>query len=1042
MIAGTAVAEWDDPQVLGRNRVLTHVPLGAYADAAGALAGEGSPYVRSLNGVWRFALTESPTAMPEGFADPTVGIEAWHEMVVPSNWQLDPEVKDAPIYTNIHYPFRESPPKAPAVNPTGWYRTQFEVPAAWAGRRLFLHFESCDSACKVWVNGVEAGYSQDSKLPHEFEITELAVAGMNTLAVMVPRYCDGFWLECQDYWHLSGIQRDVTLYSKPESYLRDFTVRTTFDCDYRDAELFVAAYMNPSESFHKGGYRVRAALHDGDGALVAGFPVEAPISLTSPMYQGREAGEFTAAQLRMKVAQPHGWTAESPYLYTLVLTLIDAEGREVDFESGRVGFRQIEIRERQLLLNGRRLIVRGVNDHEHHPERGRALSAEDMREELVAMKRLNFNAVRTSHYPHHSRFYDLCDELGLYVIDEANLETHGIEALISRAPEWMNGCMERAQRMALRDRNHACVIGWSLGNESYYGPHHAGMAGWLRQFDPTRPVQYESGFPGPAVTDIMCPMYPKLEWVVETLADHGEKRPMIMCEYAYAKGNGNGNVHKFWEMVDRWPSFQGGFVWDWRDKALVREVDGQPQWAYGNEFDGGIGPDGFAYGRFENPQMCLNGVVHPDLTPKPGALELMKVQAPLGLAQADANGLMRGEIELWNKYLALSLAHLEMAWEVTENGVCIGSGVLAAPDLGPGEKGLLRIPLTLPDQPVAGGEYWLNLRARHREATAWCEAGHVIAWEQFRLPLVVPAPPPPRRPAGAVKTTLTAGTARILVGGVELVFAEGALRRYVIGGTDLLTQPLEHSFMRARTDNDYMVGHPGSYYLEWREAGLDCLETRVLDWQWASLGDGQALGRGVTRHQATGKPYGITCTTNYLVDATGALEVEVRVAADPRLPLLPRVGMKTALDGRCEQLGWYGRGPHESYVDRKHSTLVGRYASTVTEQFVPFVDPCECGGHEDTRWVELGDGAGFGLRVEGQPTLHWSALHYRIDDLIQAGHVYELTPTAEVQLNLDGFHMGLGGDTGWTRNVHPEYLYPAGTYRYGFRLQPLETTHE
>ena len=392
------------------------------------------------------------------------------------------------------------------------------------------------------------------------------------------------------------------------------------------------------------GYRVEAMLYNDAGDTVFDASVGAGVALASPMYGGDDAPVYTAADIRQTVRAPSQWTAETPTLYTLTLTLRDPRGEAVDFESCRVGFRQVEIRDRQLRVNGKRLIVRGVDRHEHHPHKGRALTRADMRREIVAMKQLNFNAVRTSHYPDHTVWYDLCDEYGIYVIDEANLETHGIQAQTTRDPAWMNAYLERAQRMALRDRNHACVIGWSLGNESFYGPHHAAMAAWLRQFDPTRPVQYESGCPGPEVTDIMVPMYPQRDWIVQVMADARETRPMILCEYAYAKGNANGNVDIYWDLVDRWPAFQGGFVWDWADKALTRTVDGAEQWAYGNEFDGGIGPDGYDYGAHENPQMCLNGVVLPDLTPKPGAIELMKVQAPVGFAVAGADALAAGEV--------------------------------------------------------------------------------------------------------------------------------------------------------------------------------------------------------------------------------------------------------------------------------------------------------------------------------------------------------------------------------------------------------------
>ncbi len=1034
----TAIPEWADPLVTGRNRVLTHTPLGAFADAAAAQRRGDSPYRMCLDGVWQFQLSDSPSRMPADFLAEQLGAANWIEMAVPSNWQLDERVADAPIYTNVPYPFRKTPPAPPEVNPTGWYRTAFKLPAGWAGRELFLHFESCDSACQVWVNGVEAGYSQDSKLPHEFNITSLVRPGDNWLAVMVPRYCDGFWLECQDYWHLSGIQRTVTLYSKPAAHLRDFVVRTSFDAEFRDAELLVVAYMNEVADL-AAGYTVELSLFEADGRPVFERPARAAVALSSPMYADT-LPEYTAARFQLPVAAPRRWTAETPYLYTLVLSLVNPAGEAVDFESCRVGFRQVEIRDGVLLVNGRRLVVRGVDSHEHHPVVGRAMSVADMRDEIVAMKQLNFNAIRTSHYPHHTAYYDLCDELGMYVIDEANLETHGVGALTSKDPLWMNAYMERAQRMALRDKNHPCVIGWSLGNESYYGPHHAAMAAWLRHYDPTRLVQYESGFPGPAVSDVMAPMYPKLDWVREVLADPGERRPMIMCEYAYSKGNALGNFNKYWELVDLLPRFQGGFIWDWRDKALVRQVDGRPEWAYGNEFDGGIGPDGFNYGAFENPQMCLNGVVNPDLTPKPGAWEVMKVQAPVAFL-ADSAALLAGKLTVWNKYLALDLSHLEIAWEVTADGEQVASGTVTPPEVPPGGKGTFELPLPKIESPSAGTEYWLNVAARQRAATAWCAAGQRVAWEQFRLPPAGGGGQAGRRGGGAgtLELEVAAATCTVTGAGFALRFdrRQGMLTSFRAGEVELLSRPLEHSFLRARTDNDYIIGNASSYWAAWRSVGLDRLITERLSCEAAKLADNLAVVRCVTRHAAAERQDGIVCTTTYTVAGDGELRVGNCVEVDLPVPTLPRIGMKAGLAPGLETLAWYGRGPHESYPDRQTSALVGQYQSTVDAQFFPFVDPGECGGHQQTRWLRLTDGQGRGVEIHGQPQLHFSALHYTIEDLVQAGHVYELKRTPDIQLNLDGFHLGLGGDTGWTLNVHPEFLLPPGTYRYAFAWRPL-----
>jgi len=497
--------EWEDPAIFERNRQPMHAPLGAYADAEAALHGAPSPWKISLDGAWDFFLAPTVADVPENFYDPAFSTKKWKKIIVPSNWQLQKDCPDKPIYTNVAYPFEPNPPFVPVANATGCHRREFKLPASWKGRRVFLNIGSADSNCTVWVNGRDVGYSEDSRLEAEFEITAFLKPGANTLAIRVMRWCSGFYLEDQDYWHLSGLQRPVSLYAKPAVFIRDFAVRTRLDAQYNDATLEADVWVNDCAEME--GHNVRVELHDARGKKIAG--ATSPVCTRTNMYTLKDALR-AAARFAMPVRAPEKWSAETPNLYTIVMTLLDPSGNAVDFERSRVGFRQIEIKNRQVLVNGRRLVVRGVDRHEFHPKKGRALDVEDMREAIVTMKRLNFNAVRTSHYPNDPRWYDLCDELGLYIVDEANLETHGVNADLSLDPAWMAAYMARAQRMVLRDRNHPCVCFWSLGNESGTGPHHAAMAAWIRRADPTRPVQYESYNPGPDVSDIMVPMYPRL----------------------------------------------------------------------------------------------------------------------------------------------------------------------------------------------------------------------------------------------------------------------------------------------------------------------------------------------------------------------------------------------------------------------------------------------------------------------------------------------------------------------------------------------------
>ena len=1027
------VPDWEDPSVVGRNKEMGHVPLGAYPDAALALTCDrtASPYVRLLNGRWKFRLAPRPEAVTPRFYEEDVDVSGWDEIDVPGNWQLQ-GFDDAPIYTNVHYPFPADPPHVPLDNPTGCYRTTFTVDASWAGRRTFLCFESVDSACYVWVNGEQVGYSQGSRLPSEFEITPYVRLGENTLAVQVMRYSDGSYLEDQDMWLLSGIQRDVVLYSKPEVYLRDYRVRTRFDPAYEDATLEIEACIPRVPDM--GSYQVEALLYDAEGRPVVREPASAPVSArTSYRAETRTA----YARIEQQVVHPRQWTAETPYLYRLVVTLKDVHGEAIDFESCRVGFRQVEIRDGIVCLNGRRLVVRGVDRHEHHPDRGRALTREDMVREIVLMKQLNFDAVRTSHYPDHPLWYDLCDEYGLYVIDEANIETHGVHGELSNDPRWLHAYMERATRMVLRDKNHPCVLFWSLGNESGLGPHHAAMAAWIRAHDPTRLVQYEGGHPGPEVSDVYCPMYPDLGWVRRVLSDPREQRPMIMCEYAYAKGNSTGNFFKFWDLVDELPRFQGGCLWDWHDKALRHTNEaGESYWAYGGDFGGDFDYDQDS----EDPQMCCNGIVGPDLTPHPGAFEVKKVQAPVSvLAQSDG-GLRAGRLVVWNKYHSRDLSHLCVRWELAEDGEVVQAGELPAPSLRAGERGPLVVPWQLPELPVPGAEYHLKVRFLLADDMPWASRGHEVAWDQFRVPL--PAGPAPSVSLSHLpQLAVSEAEEQVHVGGesFSVTFSReaGTIVAYTAHGQSLLVSgPLEN-YYRAPTDIDLLMGNPPANVHKWRAAGLDRLVRRVTALELVRVEPHMVELHVGAQLRAPDVEYGIGSEVTYRVYGDGTVGLWNRVTIDGCFPFVPRIGLELVVPAGLEQVTWYGRGPHENYVDRKSGAAVGLYHSTVDEQFTPYVYPSECGGKEDVRWVTLTDEAGAGLMVIAEKVLHFDALHHTIPDLAQAGHPYELTRLEETVVHLDGWHMGVGGDDGWMSQIHPEFLIQPGEYRYALRLRPV-----
>jgi beta-galactosidase len=746
--------------------------------------------------------------------------------------------------------------------------------------------------------------------------------------------------------------------------------------------------------------------------------------------------------LSQTVAAPQQWTAETPYLYCLVLTLIGPDGQPVDFESCKVGFRQIEIKNGLIMLNGKRLVLRGVDRHEHHPVRGRALTEDDMRAEIKLIKQLNFNTVRTSHYPDHPTWYDLCDEYGIYLIDEANLETHGVQSELSNDSQWLTAYMERATRLFQRDKNHASVLFWSLGNESGCGTNHHAMAAWLRASDPTRLVHYEGGRPGPAVSDVFSVMYPDLEWIRHVLADPSEKRPVIMCEYAYAKGNASGNFFKFWDLVDAEPRFQGGCIWDWNDKALLATTpQGQKYYAYGGDFGG----DFNYHQKDEDATMCCNGVVGPDLAPHPGAYEIKKVQAPLGLSADSAAELLAGRLKLWNKYLALDLSHLAITWELLEDGKPVQSGSLPPSKLAAGECGELSVPFKAP-RPKAGAEYHLNVHFCLAEAAAWAPKGHEVFWAQFKLPLHAQhAHTSPIPQSDLPELTLVGDEQKVVLGaaGFKATFskAAGILLAWQANGQELLKSgPLEN-YYRAPTDFDLLMGNPPASIHKWKAAGIDRLERTVLNFQAVQVSSKLVEVRVTARLSAPDKSAGIDSQIIYQVFGDGTIVLDNSVLVEESLPYLPRIGLELALVPALDQLTWFGRGPHENYVDRKCGAAVGLYKSRVADQYSPYVYPGECGGKEDVRWLALRDKSGSGLLVTALDHLHFDALHYTIQNLAEAGHTYALVRQDEVILHLDGWHMGVGGDDGWMASVHPEFLIYPGKYHYAVQLKPV-TGHD
>lgn len=1019
-------SEWDaEPRVFQVGREAARTPLVPYASGADALRGDigKSPYFRSLNGSWRFKWSKNPDARPAGFEAPDYDDAGWDHIPVPSNWEIEgyPE----PIYLNIRYPWiGYETPEPPAVphefNPVGSYRRTFSVPRDWSGRRTLISFQGVKSAFFLWVNGKRVGYSEDSYTPAEFDITDHVRPGDNTLAVEVYRWSDGSWLEDQDMIDLSGIFRDVYLYAIPQVHVQDLFVRTELDDAYRDAVLTVTATVrNRGTGKAAAGHRIEAVLYDARGRRV-GRPLSGDVPL-----KGSDDAEVT---LEADVTAPGLWSAEDPNLYTLVVTLIDGSGKAVDVQRTRAGFREVAYGPGKFTVNGKPVMLRGTNRHESDPDHGQAIREPRMLQDIRLMKQHNINAVRTSHYPNNRRWLELCDEYGLYVVDETNLETHGVRDTVPASlPEWTDACVDRLRSMVERDKNHPCVVVWSLGNEAGGGSNFQVMADWVHARDASRPVHYEGMN---EVADLHSEMYTKPA-EVEAYGKSGNTTPFILCEYAHAMGNSSGNLKEYWDIFERYPNLHGAFVWDWVDQAIRLPVPGDPKHtylSYGGDWHEGYPTDW---------NFCCNGLVASDRTPHPGLLEIKKVYQPVDVTAAD---LAAGKVTVRNKHLFSGLDAYELRWDVTCDGVSVQHGRLNAPDVRPGGEGTVRIPYRKPRTPEPGAEYWLNVSFVLKSKASWAEAGHTVAAEQLALDdWHTPAPADPAPDTLPALTLDETGTSVQISGrDVEVVLdrSTGTFASYRVKGRLLLAGGPVPNFWRGPTDNDIGRGAQDSLRT-WRAAGPDRKVTSV---EVAHPSPGVVTVEVACTLPT--EPTAATWTSVFTVRGDGEIRVRHTLEAAEGLPDIPMVGVLLTVPGGFEQIDWYGRGPQENYWDRRTGAFVGRYRSTVDQQVAPYVRPEQTGNMTDVRRLSVTDRSSTGLLVqadpgEGEPMLETSVLHYSPYDLDGPKHPYELKRRDETILGVNHRQMGVGGNDSWGAPPLDAYLLHAGrTYTYAYRLRP------
>ena len=1035
---------WTTPAVNSKNRLPSHATLYSYASGKDALTlpRESSGRFRSLNGDWNFHWQKRLNAKLRGFEKPEFDDSSWSTIDVPSNWEC--RGFGQAIYKNIGYGFDGTPPAPPRKdNPIGYYRSTFDIPETWSDQQIVLHFGGVSSAYQVWVNGKEVGYAEDSRLPSEFDISPYVKPGNNLLAVRVIRWSDGTYLEDQDHWRLSGIHREVYLQARPKLGIDDLAVRTIRGEDGK-WEYRIRPRLRNLNNDDAQGWKLRAQLYDGEAALGAPVEILANKSLKEA-YPQRDNVPF--GLLNGQCESPRLWNAETPNLYTLVVSLIDAAGNAADSTRIRVGFREVRIQDGKLLINGTAVKLIGVNRHDHNDRNGKAVSRADMLADVVLMKQFNFNAVRTSHYPNDPYFLDLCDEHGLYVMDEANLETHGLRGQLSNRPEWAASFVERAVRMVQRDRNHPSVFSWSLGNESGTGPNHAAMAGWIKDCDPTRPIHYEGACGDPtdprnvAVgsreynsvkvysgnptdrpwVDMISRMYPSVsELAAMAKADNGN-RPIVMCEYAHAMGNSFGNVAEYWDVIYEEPRLIGGFIWDWIDQGLIMESsEGTEFWSYGGDH-GEAKHDG---------NFCINGIVGPDRHPKPAIWEAKHVCQPLNIK---AVNLASRRFALHNRFNFQDASEHKGQWQLAKDGYIIANGELPTITTAAGATEEFNV-AGLPELDDSS-EYLLSFAFKRIKATAWADAGHTVAWNQFVLQS------PSKKTLGSNSTATSQVTVEennkqwtVQSKQSEFVFdqATGLLKSWKVDNNELLDSPIRPNFWRILTDNDIRGGRLDKKPTRhWKNAVNDSTLTSCTTTQ-----DG-GIVRVESQLQLAKVDANLLLT--YLVDRDDELTISGKLTRTKNSPMLPRVGVQFSLASPVKTVRYYGRGPHENYWDRKSGSLLGLYESAGDQLGFGYVRPQENGNRSDCRWAELrllGDPQ-CTIRIHGSSTFGLSVWPYTARSLETATHLHELKTDEPYTVNIDSAQMGVGGDDSWSPKALPmkKYQLLEREYTWSVRLK-------
>lgn len=1038
--------KWENQHVIQENKMQARTTSYSYRsrDAAQGMERDQAE-IYFLNGEWQFRFTPDSKERSADFVGIDYDATSWATIPVPSCWEM--QGYGTPIYTNEVYPFTPNAPYIDRTNPVGSYIKEFYLPEKWQDEQVIIHFGGVSSAFFCWLNGEYVGYSEGSRLPSEFDLSRYLKPGKNKLAVQVIRWSDGSYLEDQDHWRMSGIHREVFLMAQPKIHINDFFIRTPLNENYSSALFQIRPEVVVTEGDCKD-WNLEVNLFDQTGKAVLDSALQMPVkAIIQEWYPARDNVYFGKMEARLE--QPRLWSDEDPYLYKAVITLLDQNNKVVEARSSFVGFRAFAHDDKGVfLVNGQAVKLKGVNRHDHSDTGGKTMTRAEMKRDIELMKLFNINALRTAHYPNDPYVYELCDQYGIYVMDEANIESHGYGGKLANDPSWNLAFMDRVIRMVERDKNHPSVFSWSLGNESGCGPNHAAAAGWIRDFDPTRLVHYEGaqGVPthpdyipmnspqwgvnyhktmanptDPAYVDMLSRMYPSLEQLDALGANASLKRPVVMCEYAHAMGNSLGHLKEYWDLVYEYPIIAGGFIWDWIDQG-IRSVDedGTVFWKYGGDF--GDQPN---LGNF-----CLNGIVNPDRSVKPQLQECKYVFQPIRFKAAD---LTEGELFIESLFKFKSTEGYYFKWSVSEEGKVLRSGRVDDFVLEPGGSQLFRLPLKK-IKLKADKEHVMRVSMHHKKQTLYSDEGYEVAKQQF---LMAPASNVANEPLAGTK-----GLALIEEGDQVIIESQlfkmswsresGQMTTYAYKGQNYIQAGPQANFWRPQTDNDFRgwKSHQQSGF--WKNIKSIQPDVKVS----ADASDPTSI-RVQVEHIYSDS---LAVHTTYNVDARATVQIQQQVMMNAQMPMPLRIGSELAVNKSLQNMKFYGKGPWENYNDRAFAAEIGVHKGMVADFVHHYVTPQECSNHTEVRWLELTNTNGKGIRITGHQALSTSVWPWLPETLEQARHINELEEADHLTVNVDLKQVGVGGTNSWSEKSKTIEMYQIqpGNYTYTYEISVIK----